>query len=133
MTLVPTPPGGPPSVPPPVAPPAAPPVEPPIESHGAPPPDRRSRRIRIARIIAIGADAIQLLFIPFFAGGVLSPVNDALDVAIGLVMVWLVGWHIAFLPTFIAELAPVVDLFPSWTAAVWFVTRGRGGGRPRSG
>jgi hypothetical protein len=40
-------------------------------------------------------------------------------------MVWLVGWHWAFLPSFVAELVPGLDIFPSWTAAVWFATRGR--------
>ena len=74
----------------------------------------------------MAADGVQLLFIPLFGGGALSPFNDALDVAIALIMVRLVGWHFAFLPTFVAELIPGLDLFPSWTAAVWFVTRTRG-------
>jgi len=38
---------------------------------------------------------------------------------------WLVGFHWAFLPTFIAELLPFVDLVPSWTLAVWLATRTR--------
>jgi hypothetical protein len=71
------------------------------------------------------ADAIQLALIPLFGGGAISPLNSALDVVIGLVMVRLIGWHFAFLPTFVAELVPGLDLFPSWTAAVWFVTRKR--------
>jgi hypothetical protein len=33
------------------------------------------------------------------------------------------GWHWAFLPTLAAELIPGLDLFPTWTAAVFFVTR----------
>ena len=35
----------------------------------------------------------------------------------------ILGWHWAFLPTFAAELVPGLDLFPTWTAAVFFVTR----------
>jgi hypothetical protein len=45
-------------------------------------------------------------------------------------MVRMVGWHFAFLPTFVAELVPGVDLIPTWTAAVWFATR-RGARPPR--
>jgi hypothetical protein len=37
-----------------------------------------------------------------------------------------VGWHWAFLPTFLAELVPGLDLVPTWTAAAFFVTRGQG-------
>ena len=71
------------------------------------------------------ADAVQLALIPLFGEGFLSPFNDVLDVVIGFVMVRLIGWHFAFLPTFVAELVPGLGLFPSWTAAVWFVTRTR--------
>ena len=45
---------------------------------------------------------------------------------------WLVGWHFAFLPTFVAELVPGVDLIPTWTAAVWLVTRRRKGEPPHA-
>jgi len=79
----------------------------------------------IAMGVALTADLVQLVLIPFFGWGVLSPVNDALDVAVGLILIRLVGWHWAFLPSFIAELVPGLDLIPSWTAAVWFAPRGR--------
>ena len=88
-----------------------------------------SPRIRTARIIAIVADVLQLAFFPAFAPGWLSPLNNALDVVVAFLMVRLVGWHFAFLPTFVAELVPGVDLIPTWTAAVWFATRT--GGLPR--
>jgi len=81
-------------------------------------------RVRTARAVALVADLIQLGFFPSFAGGALSPLNDALDVVVGLLMVSLVGWHFAFLPTFVAEIVPGLSLFPTWTAAVWFATRG---------
>ena len=84
-----------------------------------------TRRVRIARIIAVAADALQLGLFPFFGVGALSFLNDGLDIVVGLVLIMLVGWHFAFLPTFVAELVPGVDLIPTWTAAAWLVTRSR--------
>ena len=34
---------------------------------------------------------------------------------------WLLGFHWAFLPAAVAEVVPVVDLAPTWTAAVLIV------------
>ena len=54
------------------------------------------------------------------------PRDDALwevDVAVAAVLTRILGWHWAFLPTLAAELIPGVDLIPTWTAAVYFVTR----------
>ena len=81
-------------------------------------------RIRAARAIAMLADLAQIVVFPAFSEGALSPVNDALDVAVGLALTWLVGWHWAFLPSFLSELIPIWDLVPTWTAAVWYVTSG---------
>lgn len=94
---------------------------------GAPAPARRppASRAWVALGIAIAADAVQILLFPLFGEGLVSPLNDGLDLVVGLVMVRLVGWHWAFLPSFVAELVPGLDLFPSWTTAVWFVTRSR--------
>ncbi len=83
-------------------------------------------RIWAARGLAVAADGIQIFAVPAFFGGAASPLNDALDLVAGAGFILLLGWHFAFLPTFIAELIPVVDIFPTWTAAVLFVTRGRG-------
>jgi hypothetical protein len=47
----------------------------------------------IARGLALVVDAVQLLLVPVFAAGLASPVNDVLDVVIGLILVRLVGWH----------------------------------------
>lgn len=80
-------------------------------------------------MIALAADVLQLAAFPAFAGGWLSPLNNGLDVVVALIMVRMVGWHFAFLPTFVAELVPGVDLIPTWTAAVWFATRGGGPAR----
>jgi hypothetical protein len=78
---------------------------------------------RLAWGIAIAADALQIGAFPFFAEGAVSPADSALDLLVGFLMVRLLGWHWAFLPTLAAELIPGADLFPTWTAAVWFVTR----------
>jgi len=81
-------------------------------------------RRRAALAIAIVADAIQWIAFPFFMSGAASPANDVLDVVVALVMLRLVGFHWAFVPTFVAEMVPFLDLVPSWTAAVWLATRG---------
>ena len=60
---------------------------------------------------------------PLFAEGGLSPLDTGLDVIVGAILIKLLGWHWAFLPTFAAELVPGLDLFPTWTAAVFFATR----------
>jgi hypothetical protein len=50
-------------------------------------------------------------------------VDTALDLAVAAILYRLLGWHWALLPTFAAELVPGLDLFPTWTAAVFFMTR----------
>ena len=45
--------------------------------------------------------------------------------AVAVAMVLLVGWHIAFIPTFIIESLPLVDLAPTWTVAALIATRGK--------
>jgi hypothetical protein len=80
-------------------------------------------RLRAAMILAVAADALQVLVLPLFAPGALSPADDLLDFAIAAVLVHLLGWHWEFLPTFFAELVPGVDLVPFWTLAVANVYR----------
>ena len=80
---------------------------------------------RLAWLVAIAADALQIVALPFFVEGGASPFDTVLDVATGVVLTKLLGWHWAFLPTLAAELVPGMDLFPTWTAAVFFVTRQR--------
>jgi hypothetical protein len=80
---------------------------------------------RLAWLVAIAADAMQIVAFPLFAEGGLSPADTVLDVLTGVVLTKLLGWHWAFLPTLAAELIPGMDMFPTWTAAVFFVTRQR--------
>ena len=83
----------------------------------------KSPEQRKAWFVAIMADAIQLVGMPLFVEGGFSPLDTALDVIVGGILIKLLGWHWAFLPTFAAELVPGLDLFPTWTAAVFFATR----------
>ena len=80
-------------------------------------------RFRVALILAMAADALQILWFPLFAEGALSPADDVLDLAVAAVLVNLLGWHWEFLPAFLAELVPGVDLVPFWTFAVINVYR----------
>lgn len=84
---------------------------------------RAGVRLRTAMVLAIVADAVQLIFLPLFVEGASSPADDLLDVAMGAVLTYLLGWHWEFLPSFLAKLAPGVDLVPCWTIAVANVYR----------
>jgi hypothetical protein len=83
----------------------------------------RSRQHRKAWFVAIMADAIQIIGFPLFFEGGISPFDIGLDIVTGAILTKILGWHWAFAPTFAAELVPGLDLFPTWTAAVFFVTR----------
>jgi hypothetical protein len=93
------------------------------------PPPRRGRwsdpRHLTALAIAVAADALQIALLPLFMEGAAAPWNDVLDLAVGAAMLGLLGWHVAFLPAFLGELVPFLDLFPTWTAAVVFVVTRR--------
>lgn len=80
-------------------------------------------RFRVAMILAIVADALQIVVFPLFIEGAESPADDILDFGIGAVLVSLLGWHWEFLPSFLAKLVPGVDLVPFWTMAVANVYR----------
>ena len=74
-------------------------------------------------IMAIIADALQIFLLPLFAEGAMSPADDILDLGVGATLVYLLGWHWEFLPSFLAKLVPGVDLVPFWTMAVANVYR----------
>src|SRR5262245_25075844 len=80
-------------------------------------------QFRLAMLLAIVADALQLILFPVFVEGALSPVDDLLDLGIAAMMVRLLGWHWEFLPSFFAKLVPGADLVPFWTIAVASVLR----------
>ena len=80
-------------------------------------------RLRAAIVLALLADALQIVIFPLFVEGAESPADDALDLGMGAVLVYLLGWHWEFLPSFFAKLVPGVDLAPFWTIAVANVYR----------
>src|SRR5438270_12250906 len=82
----------------------------------------KSRKLRAAWVVAMAADSIQILAWPLFAPGGCSPADTAIDLGVALILSRLLGWHWAFLPTLLAELIPGLDLFPTWTAAVFYVS-----------
>jgi hypothetical protein len=80
-------------------------------------------RLRIAMIVAIVADIFQIAISPWVFEGAASPPDDILDVCVGGLLTYLLGWHWEFLPSFAAKLIPGVDLVPLWTLAVANVYR----------
>jgi hypothetical protein len=80
------------------------------------------RRIWLARIVAVLADTIQIAVFPVFVEGAMSPLDDVFDLVVAGILTCLVGWHIAFVPSFIVKLMPVADLAPTWTAAIFIAT-----------
>ena len=85
----------------------------------------RSPKHRWAWLVGMAADFLQLVAWPLFGEGGLSVADVVLDFVVATVLTRLLGWHWAFLPTFAVELIPGLDLFPTWTAAVFYVTRQR--------
>jgi len=80
-------------------------------------------RLRIAMVVAIVADILQIAVFPFVLEGAASPPDDILDVCVGGLLTYLLGFHWEFLPSFAAKLIPGVEFVPLWTLAVANVYR----------
>jgi hypothetical protein len=78
------------------------------------PPVLTPSRITLAFVVALSADAIQIALGPL---GWLAVVQ-LMDVAAAIAITLLVGFHPLLLPTFVAEVIPVVDMLPTWTACL---------------
>jgi hypothetical protein len=78
------------------------------------PPKLTRTRIGFALAAAVFADGFQFFLGP--AGWVFF--DQAVDVVAMLLTAWAIGFHLLLLPTFIADLFPVVDMLPTWTACV---------------
>jgi hypothetical protein len=76
------------------------------------------QRKRIAFTVALCADLAQIVLWPAFAGGAASPFDDALDVAVAVVLSLTLGFSPRLALAFALELVPGADLFPTWTAVV---------------
>ena len=79
--------------------------------------------MRIALLLAILADIVQIIVFPLFVEGVASPADDILDLCVGATLSFLLGWHWEFMPSFLGKLIPGVDFVPLWTLAVANVYR----------
>jgi len=68
----------------------------------------------LALAVAVITDAGQFLLGPLgWAFG-----DQLTDVVAMLLVSWLIGFHWLLLPTFVLELVPLIDEFPTWTACV---------------
>jgi hypothetical protein len=81
-------------------------------------------RQRAAWAVALLVDALQLATAPAeLAGPVAWLLEGGLDLGAMAVLWALVGFHWAFLPSFVTKLIPFVDLAPTWTLAMLVATR----------
>lgn len=72
------------------------------------------RRIWPAFAVALVTDGIQLLLGPLGW----AFIDEITDVVSMVILSLLVGFHPLFLPTFLVESIPVVDMLPTWTGCV---------------
>ena len=80
-------------------------------------------QFKTAMLVAVLADALQLVVFPMFVEGAFSPADDVLDLGVAGLLTHLLGWHWEFLPSMLGKLVPGVDLVPFWTLAVANVYR----------
>ena len=71
-------------------------------------------RIILALAVAVAADGLQFFLGPL--GWII--VDQVIDVAAMALTMWILGFHLLLLPTFVVELIPVADMLPTWTACV---------------
>jgi hypothetical protein len=81
------------------------------------PPVLTRRRIWLAWLVALAADGLQLLLGPLGW----AFVDETIDVVTMVLLTMTLGFHPLFLPTFVAEFIPVVDMLPTWTACTCLV------------
>jgi hypothetical protein len=79
-----------------------------------PVPQLTGGRIAAALAAAVVADFLQVVLLPL-EWMFMQQIVDV--IAMGLTM-WLLGFHLLLLPTFIVEFIPIVDMLPTWTGCV---------------
>lgn len=72
------------------------------------------QRIRLAYVVALVTDALQIVTGPFGLVGL----DQILDVAAMILTTRLLGFHMLLLPTAILEFVPLLGLLPTWTGCV---------------
>ena len=78
------------------------------------------RRIWLAFIIAVGADTLQWILVPLGPAGWLF-LDQVIDVIAMSLLTFVIGFHPLFLPTFLVEFFPGLDMLPTWTGCVGVV------------
>jgi hypothetical protein len=81
------------------------------------PPVLTRRRILLACCVALMADGIQIFLGPVGWAGI----DEVLDIIVMSLLSLTIGFHPLFLPTFVAEFIPGVDMLPTWTACTFMV------------
>jgi hypothetical protein len=79
-------------------------------------------RMFLALATAVAADGLQLILGPLGW----AFVDQAIDCVAMILLSWIIGFHVLFLPTFIVELVPVLEDLPTWTACTAAVIALRG-------
>lgn len=90
--------------------------------------------LRIAWVVAVLVDGLQLITAPAEWTGPVAWVAEAgVDLVTMGAMMFLVGFHWAFLPSFVTKFLPFIDLAPTWTLALFLATRdGRKSALPKT-
>lgn len=84
-------------------------------------------RTRAAWVVAVAVDALQLATAPAELAGPAVWVAEAGVDLVTMAALWvLVGFHWAFLPSFVTKLVPLIEVAPTWTLAMFIATRDRG-------
>ncbi len=76
------------------------------------------RKKNVALALAVIADMAQAGLFPFFAEGVFSIPDDALDAVVAVALLLILGFRWRLLFSLLIELTPGAALFPTWTAVV---------------
>ena len=71
-------------------------------------------RVVTALAVAAMADFLQVVLLPLEW----MFMQQIVDVVAMALTVWLLGFHLLLLPTFVVEFIPVVDMLPTWTGCV---------------
>ncbi len=87
------------------------------------------KRIIAAYAVAIVADLIEFPItaaeMTVFAAPAAEGVAFVVDAVVFGILTKLLGFHWAFLPSFLVEIVPGLDLLPTWVGCIWFVIRQR--------
>ena len=88
-----------------------------------PPLMTKSRKWQV-RAIGFAADALQIGLWPIMFEGAVGIADAVVDLIAMVVLTLLCGFRWYFLPSFVIELLPIIDLAPTWTIAAVLATRG---------